>query len=192
MSVENDDGFRLAGDNTTPPTSSSYWVVDGLLLAGVYPGDLDPKMHKQKICALLDAGIRLFVDLMEPDETNWAGKPFVPYDALARQLCPDVQCDRFAIRDVSIPPSEQMTLILNAIDESLAGGRPVYVHCLGGIGRTGTVIGCWLLRHGLATHENVLQVLKRLRLTDRERGGRVSPETSEQRAFVLGWMEEKD
>lgn len=177
----------LAKAGAEPPITSGYWVVEGLLLAGVYPGDLDPKIHQQKICALLDTGIRLFVNLMEPDETNWAGKPFVSYDALARQLCPDVQCDRFAIRDVSVPPNEQMTLILNAIDESLAGGRPVYIHCLGGIGRTGTVVGCWMLRHGLATHDNVLQVLRQLRLADRERGGRISPETSEQRAFVLGW-----
>ena len=34
MNVDNDDGFRLAGDNAKPPTSSSYWVVDGLFLAG--------------------------------------------------------------------------------------------------------------------------------------------------------------
>ena len=59
MGVEKDDGFRLAGDNATPPTSSSYWVVDGLLLGGSYPGDHERKKHEQKIRALLDADVRL-------------------------------------------------------------------------------------------------------------------------------------
>lgn len=33
---------------------------------------------------------------------------------------------------------------------ALAAGQTVYVHCYGGIGRTGTVVGCWLVRHGLS------------------------------------------
>jgi protein-tyrosine phosphatase len=38
--------------------------------------------------------------------------------------------------------AELMTTILDAIDESMTAGKPVYVHCWGGMGRTGTVIGC--------------------------------------------------
>ena len=56
-----------------------------------------------------------------------------------------------------------MTAILDAIDTSLTGGRLVYVHCWGGVGRTGTVVGCWLLRHGLATRDAVLDTLAQLR-----------------------------
>ena len=33
------------------------------------------------------------------------------------------------------------------------GLEPVYVHCWGGIGRTGTVVGCWLVRHGMTGDE---------------------------------------
>ena len=42
-----------------------------------------------------------------------------------------------------------MTRILDDVDAALADGGAVYVHCWGGIGRTGTVVGCWLVRHGL-------------------------------------------
>jgi len=172
--------FRLADDHATPPTSSSYWVVPGLLLAGACPGDPDADEHRAKVQALLDAGIRTFVNLMEEDETNYAGEPFVPYQDLAKQLCPDVRCYRHAIRDLSAPTRALMTAILDAIDDSLAAGSPVYGHCWGGVGRTGTVIGCWLLRHGHAASGNVLDVLMGLRKQDQERRHRMSPESAEQ------------
>ena len=38
--------------------------------------------------------------------------------------------------------------ILDLVDDALGRDEPVYVHCFGGIGRTGTVVGCWLVRHG--------------------------------------------
>jgi hypothetical protein len=36
------------------------------------------------------SGIRTFLNLVEEDETNYAGEPFVPYQDLAATLCPEV------------------------------------------------------------------------------------------------------
>ncbi len=47
-----------------------------------------------------------------------------------------------------MPSPEQLQQILAAIDHAWCAGQGVYVHCWGGIGRTGTVIGCSLVRHG--------------------------------------------
>ena len=60
-----------------------------------------------------------------------------------------------------------MVATLDLIDEALAGGEMVYVHCRAGIGRTRTV-------HRLPPQ------------AARPRPG-VGPETSEQRAFVQSW-----
>ncbi len=62
-----------------------------------------------------------------------------------------------------------------------------YVHCWGGVGRTGTVIGCWLLRHKLAEPAIALKVLMNLRQQDRDRWQRMSPETPEQQRSVKQW-----
>jgi len=163
--------------------------VPSLLLAGAYPGDPDPDEHRQKIQTLVDAGVRAFVNLMREDETNWAGVPFVPYVDLVRQVCPDAVCVRHPIRDLSVPSASEMCDVLDTIDQYLESHRPVYVHCWGGVGRTGTVIGCWLLRHRLAEPTDVLDVLMRLRQQDRERRNRMSPETGEQQRFVREWPE---
>ena len=80
-----------------------------------------------------------------------------------------------------------MHTILDTIDQSLEDGSPVYVHCWGGVGRTGTVVGCWLLRHELAEPTNVLDTIMGLRKQDRERGQRMSPETAGQQRFVKQW-----
>jgi len=171
----------------TPPTRSSYWVEPGRLLAGAYPGAQDPEVHCRKIQALLDAGVRVFVNLMQEGETNHDGEPFVPYEDVVRQRCPDATCVRFSIRDLSVPSVPGLATILDAIDQSIDAGKTVYVHCWGGVGRTGTVVACWLLKHKRSTHENVIDNLKTLRRQDRERGYRPCPESAEQRQFVQTW-----
>ena len=99
----------------------------------------------------------------------------------------EAECVRFPIVDGNIPTQTEMTKILEAIDSYNENDQAVYVHCWGGVGRTGTVIACWLLRKRLASKENVFDVLKQLRQHDQERGFRRSPETDIQWQFVREW-----
>jgi protein tyrosine/serine phosphatase len=172
------------------PIERSYWVEPGKLLAGAYPGDKRPDVARGKLQALLDAGIRTIISLMEEDETNWQGDAFEPYEetilALAESKDIEVACLRMPIEDVSVPSPEAMKNTLDAIDDSLAQGKPAYVHCWGGRGRTGTVVGCWLMRHGRATPDDVLAVIRELRKNVPD-GSLPSPETDEQRRMVRAW-----
>ena len=176
----------------TPPVPfpRSYWVIPGKLLAGFYPGSKDPKEATAKLTALINAGIRHVINLTKPDERDFTGHRFVPYDdmmgSIAAKMKILVTFDQLPIRDLSVPTKRHMTRILNQIDLCIKHGKPVYVHCLGGIGRTGTVVGCYLVRHGLATGKNVLDMIRDLR-KDSEDSDRESPETREQREMGMEW-----
>lgn len=88
-----------------------------------------------------------------------------------------------------MPTPAVMQSILDALDSSLKADRPVYLHCFGGVGRTGTVVCCWLLRHGFATPATVMALLGQLRQADQLACGRPAPETSSQIQFVTNWQE---
>lgn len=99
----------------------------------------------------------------------------------------DVCICRFPVQDMSVPDHKTMREILDTIDMAIAEGELVYVHCLGGLGRTGTVIGCWLARHAYATGEEVLATIESLRRDDAKRFS-ASPQTWEQCEFVKRWI----
>ncbi|MBI2334113.1 MAG: dual specificity protein phosphatase family protein, partial [Chloroflexi bacterium] len=96
---------------------------------------------------------------------------------------------RFAIRDHGVPSEQTMTLILDTIDAAIQSGSPVYVHCWGGVGRTGIVVGCYLVRHGMSA-EKALERVNALYKTRPHNYFLVrSPETEEQADFVRNWRE---
>ncbi|TWU37489.1 Dual specificity phosphatase, catalytic domain [Novipirellula aureliae] len=174
------------------PCNRTYWVIDDVLLAGAYPGRPDPADHRQRIASLFNAGMRTFINLQEENETNNSGKPFVRYDNELRRLASDrseqIAHLRFPIPDGGTTSIDRMRCILDAIDLSLAADRPVYIHCFGGMGRTGTAVCCWLLRHRLISTENVFERLTQLRQADVERASWKAPENADQAAFVLSWL----
>lgn len=161
-----------------------YWVEPRLLLAGEYPGDWDEDTARSKLDGLLEAGVRTFVDLTEPEELD-------PYDALlneeaARRGVAVSYCRR-PVRDLGVPGIADMRETLAVIAATIADGVPVYVHCRGGIGRTGTVVGCWLVERGLDGGA-ALDAIEALRRDVRSQFI-PSPETGEQRRFVQRWAE---
>lgn len=154
-----------------PPTAESYWVTE-LLLAGKYPGAKIEAAAEEKIAALPAAGVRTFVDLTEQGE-------LLPY---AHLLPPDVAHHRVPIADVTAPSGKQMRAALDAIELGYSSGA-VYVHCWGGCGRTGVVVGCYLVEHGWASDDALARV------NDLTRGlkSKPCPETSAQKAGVRKW-----
>ena len=167
------------------PINKCYWVEPCKLLAGEYPRNPDVASSLRKIAALKAAGVELFIDLTLEREKNWGGvwvEPYAQWVALTEHV-------RFPIVDGCAPETHAQTIaILDAIDECIAARKIAYVHCLGGVGRTGTIVGCWLARHGGSGSDALTRLATELWPTGgkaRERGR--SPDRREQRKYVLDW-----
>lgn len=176
------------------PNDRSYWVVPGMLLAGCSPGDATLAVARRKLGILLDAGIRVFINLQEPDERDWQNSLFAPYEPtvaeLARHARMEVTCVRFPIPDMQVASRQTYRHILDLIDRAVALSQPVCVHCWGGRGRTGTVVGCYLVRHGLATPDTVFETIQRLRQYE-SKAHEPSPQTEAQREMVASWRRDE-
>lgn len=115
------------------PIPNSYWATP-LLLACEYPWC--PGVAKQKIEALLAAGVQTFIDLTEVDELLAYGS-YLSTRTQAMGLT-DIEYHRFPIVDRSLPQSvEYVRNILAVLKDNEQRGRITAVHCRGGIGRTG-------------------------------------------------------
>ena len=162
-----------------PPLANAYWVYPGLLLAGEHPLAQGAQAARERLARLRDAGIRTIVDLTAPEEIDGYD------DALPLA----VEYHRKPIPDHGVPARrEHMDEILECLHESLEAGRPCYVHCRAGIGRSATVIGCLLIERGL-TGEQALAELQRLwEQSARSADWPRIPETPAQREYVRTWQ----
>lgn len=158
------------------PLPNSYWPTP-ILLASEYPGDQNDEVAVMKLNALLDVGVRDFYDLTELGELRpYDGRlesiiherrweidrgPQEDADIAAQPTAssPETQDSntiepvlvryrRFPIPDGGLPDPPTLTTILHALSSSRARNRTAVIHCFGGIGRTGTLVGCWLVQGG--------------------------------------------
>ncbi|KAF8920637.1 protein-tyrosine phosphatase-like protein [Mucidula mucida] len=167
------------------PIPNSYWATP-LLLACEYPWT--PKNpFKPKLDNLLRAGVRTFIDLTEKGELSPYANILNGRAALLGIDTATIEYHRFPIRDRSLPESvEYMYSVLDVIRDNENRGRITALHCKGGIGRTGMVVGCWLVQSGLARDgDAALEIINNeWRTVEKCNRFPHSPETGPQFEFV--------
>lgn len=163
---------------TDRPLANTYWVLPGSLLAGEYPHGSSTERMRERLRGLLDAGVNTFIDLTERDELP-------EYQSL---LPGGVEYLRSPIPDAGTPESaEQMHAIQARLQAALDAGRCVYVHCRAGIGRTGTVIGCYLAQQSLDGEQALAHLNRLWRQSGRSAGWPRVPQTDDQANFIRAW-----
>ena len=165
------------------PKRTIRTLFDTVLALLVY-GPKGLKGNRRKLRSLIQAGTSLFLDLTEEGELP-------SYEGLlheeARRLGASVEHLRVPVKDQTAATLRQMAEALDAIDRVVDSGGTVYVHCMRGIGRTGTVVGCYLVRRGM-TGQQALDEIRNLR-KGLLSSWATSPETDAQRRMVLEWRE---
>ncbi len=168
-----------------PASVECYWVLPGRLLAGQYPAHVERDDTATRLDALLAAGIDTFMDLTQEHE-------LAPYASLLGQRAAhhgcQVQYHRLPIVDFGVPSRGDMLEILDRLDAAVEDKHNVYLHCWGGVGRTGLTVGCFLVRHGMTGPAALAQIEELRRPLPKRRYSPHSPETPEQVQFILNWQ----
>mmetsp|Transcript_7093 Transcript_7093/g.8180 ORF Transcript_7093/g.8180 Transcript_7093/m.8180 type:complete len:397 (-) Transcript_7093:465-1655(-) len=171
------------------PTDWSNWVIKGRVMAGGYPCCLDDAENDKLLRMLLCRyGIDTFVCLQSevnlnvPPEVWRAGKAPRPYIHDARNIIadlikrkktrPDRKVDflHLPIPDGGITTDAAMAALSEDVIARVLKGERMYIHCWGGHGRTGTLVGIMLGRL------YNLGAVAAIRLTQQYHDSRVNPQ----------------
>jgi atypical dual specificity phosphatase len=135
------------------------WILPGRLAALACPDD--PVLPQ-----LASLGVKLLISLNEyPPDTDRVRRA-----GMRHILLP------FA--DGSAPPTGLVEVFVSAVGDALERGEAVAAHCAAGVGRTGTMLACYLVSQGMGARDAIEFVRSR-------RPGSVENETQEQ--AVLDW-----
>lgn len=152
------------------------------------PGIVGPGESRPETQSPAGGRVDSIVDLTELGERSWGGDVLglyhEPLCAAADEL--DVVRPvyaRFAIPDQGITHDDGYERIVEHIRGELDSGRVVYLHCWGGKGRTGTVVGAWLIADEGLDHPTVLSSINDLRAGTRKADD-PAPENAQQRAVL--------
>jgi protein-tyrosine phosphatase len=164
------------------PYEGCYRVLIDELIAGPTFVCPEEATTQSRVMALAKANVRCIVTLANRAEL------FSMREQLdATQFGELFEQHYFPLVDGEAPSPDFMRLILDTVDRALDAGETVFVHCIGGRGRTGTVIGCFLARHGVGMGTSALNALTKIRM---QHGlFEPSPETEAQRQLIVEWKE---
>lgn len=107
---------------------------------------------------LVAVGVTDVVCLLTREEMEWAGVDGIANEASCRNL----RFDHLPILDQSVPPEASMRALVRTILARCDDGAQVVLHCMGGLGRSGTVAACALIATGSAP-EDAIAAIRRAR-----------------------------
>lgn len=152
-----------------------WWAdAEGRVLGGEFPGardDVDKTFRRLSL--LVSAGIETIIDLTDEDDWLTSYRAYLPTVAAEH----GVSLTRLShpIPDRGVTTPERYDRIMADIEQALAGGRKVFVHCWGGVGRTGTVVGIWHVHRGHSPEAALERIA--VSRSGTKKGHRSSPET---------------
>ena len=130
---------KLHGKIWKKPDNFS-WLIEGKLAGSAIPTSID------EIQWIIDQGVKSIVTVREePLDNEWIK---------------DVKYLHVTSNDMSVPAFADLVSSVDFIHRRITNDEPVMVHCLAGMGRTGTLLACYLIKHQKMSADEALQKVR--------------------------------
>ncbi|KAH3760206.1 phosphatases II [Pelomyxa schiedti] len=176
--------------SSTNPSRYTNWGVPGRVLVGAFP-------RAETLAAALASGVTVFVCLVQEDEMTRSGGMYLER---ARKMVTDsptkypgvkardLELIHFPMYDKQTRSDPETADLIRILLEKLEQGKILYLHCMGGHGRTGTILSLLLGRMNGISAAEALALCEERHETRQEciekPGMYKSPETHEQKSQV--------
>ena len=133
---------KLHGMVTGRPDNFS-WLIENKLAGSAIP------TSKDEINWLQEQGVKSIVTIREePLDENWVE---------------DVKYLHVISNDMGVPEFSDLVNSVDYIHKRITEDEPVMVHCLAGLGRTGTILACYLIKYEKISAKNAIQKIREKR-----------------------------
>ena len=156
MTIYGDVWRKVHGTVTGKPDNFS-WLIENKLAGSAIPTSID------EVQWVIEQGVKSIVTIREePLDNDWVK---------------DVNYLHVSSNDMGVPEFADLTFAVDFIHRRITNNEPVMVHCLAGLGRTGTILACYLVKYQNLSADEAIQKVRE------ERPGSIQSYSQEEITF---------